>query len=693
LANNKTKQARERLLALLKRQGAMPLEVIYSRCGPDFDALAGALSSLIEKEEVMIGRLKTRSGWLIGAKTPGPPDGGATWHTRRGQMRRSLPKVLKELKKYAPSREPPADGDGEGQLKAVSELLADGRPRSRAEIIAATGMEDIHAAVWRRFPQLPDGRYTLPDSGGAWDYLLGYIREKPRRLPDLLRLFSRHGEIVNRLAVENDRAPFVRMPRALITTTDSPEGKSELEHRRQVDRWKEALDSLPHPFFIPETMGLDPGAFRDLADSYTAPVEFAGKKYRCLRREFPGEALVEQLGEISGRHFAPPHSAGGSAFLKEHSVGEKEAANILGVDRDVLDHLLAGGELDYFLLDGKTRLWRSDLEDLKRKGAGLRELAKKYEKLTLYEAAVFLGISTDQLRRLADEGIIRPLSGGETRPKTLLFRRVDLEKLWENIPSSIPGPGSAPGDPAAGRRGAGKKKPRRREKTPPPAQEELVLDDFQIKAAEALRMGRSVLVAAPTGNGKTLVAEMLAGDLMAAGRGMVYTSPLKALSNQKFRDFRVLFGEEAVGLVTGDVSINPGAPILIMTTEIFRNWCFSEPEQLEKTSYVVFDEIHYLDDAERGTTWEESILFAPSHIRILGLSATAPNVEEMAHWIGSARGEEVVVIQENRRNVPLEIHWILPGGRIAGEEEARSEVEDLTEYIKALRGKRRWAEE
>ncbi|NPV72474.1 MAG: DEAD/DEAH box helicase [Pelotomaculum sp.] len=252
-------------------------------------------------------------------------------------------------------------------------------------------------------------------------------------------------------------------------------------------------------------------------------------------------------------------------------------------------------------------------------------------------------------------------------------------------------PDNRTGQTVAGR--TRKKKPPRRKETSPPDTGRLILDDFQNKAIEALRKGYSVLVSAPTGNGKTLVAEILAKDLMAAGRGMVYTSPLKALSNQKFRDFKEIFGEESVGLVTGDISINPGAPMLIMTTEIFRNWCLSEPEQLARTSYVVFDEIHYLDDEERGTTWEESILFAPPHMKILGLSATVPNIDEIAGWIGSVRGENVVIIRENKRHVPLEIRWILPDGRIVREREACREIDELNGYLKALRNKKRLIEE
>ncbi|MCL2766695.1 MAG: DEAD/DEAH box helicase [Peptococcaceae bacterium] len=219
----------------------------------------------------------------------------------------------------------------------------------------------------------------------------------------------------------------------------------------------------------------------------------------------------------------------------------------------------------------------------------------------------------------------------------------------------------------------------------------LQLDDFQIKAVEALRASQSVLLSAPTGNGKTLVAEILAKDLMSIGKGVVYTSPLKALSNQKYRDFKDIFGEEQVGLVTGDVNVNPGAPLLIMTTEIFRNWCIGEQEQLGNTEYVIFDEFHYLDDNDRGTTWEESILFAPAHIKFLGLSATVPNIAEIADWVSTVRREEVVIIEENKRQVPLNICWLSATGQMINEHQARLEVKELAEYHKAFRNRRHWA--
>ncbi|MFZ5597507.1 MAG: DEAD/DEAH box helicase [Bacillota bacterium] len=215
---------------------------------------------------------------------------------------------------------------------------------------------------------------------------------------------------------------------------------------------------------------------------------------------------------------------------------------------------------------------------------------------------------------------------------------------------------------------------------PPP--EPFRLDPFQEEAVKALAAGENVLVAAPTGTGKTLIAEMIIEIVLEAGRGVVYTSPIKALSNQKYRDFMSRFGKSRVGLITGDVSVNESAPLLVMTTEIFRNWCFANPEMLGDTSHVIFDELHYLDDPERGTAWEESIIFAPPHIKVVGLSATVPNVYELASWITEVREQKVRVIEERRRAVPLEISWISPEGTVLTESGAK-------EYIKEINDRRR----
>jgi len=222
-----------------------------------------------------------------------------------------------------------------------------------------------------------------------------------------------------------------------------------------------------------------------------------------------------------------------------------------------------------------------------------------------------------------------------------------------------------------------KRKPPRTKQEPLAVPLELVLDPFQEQSIKALLEGQSVLVAAPTGTGKTLVAEKIVQEVLAMGKEVIYTSPLKALSNQKFRDFGELFGKDRVGLITGDVSINDRAPLLVMTTEIFRNWCFANPEWMDKISHVIFDEVHYLDDADRGTAWEESIIFAPPHIKILGLSATVPNIRELADWMAEVRGFPVAVVVETRRAVPLEINWISTEGDVLNEDEAREEIEDM----------------
>jgi len=179
------------------------------------------------------------------------------------------------------------------------------------------------------------------------------------------------------------------------------------------------------------------------------------------------------------------------------------------------------------------------------------------------------------------------------------------------------------------------------------------LDSFQEKAVQAIDEGKSLIVAAPTGCGKTLIAEYAVEASMKLGKRVIYTAPIKALSNQKYRDFRKRFGDEVVGIHTGDVTMNPEARLLIMTTEIFRNLILEGSPRLSDVYYTVFDEIHYLDDPERGTVWEESIILAPRDIRFMCLSATVPNLHELAQWMEAVRGSHVTVIEETHRPVPL----------------------------------------
>ncbi len=182
------------------------------------------------------------------------------------------------------------------------------------------------------------------------------------------------------------------------------------------------------------------------------------------------------------------------------------------------------------------------------------------------------------------------------------------------------------------------------------------LDQFQIDAIAAIDRGNSCVVSASTGTGKTLIADYIIHKHLPEGSVTIYTAPIKALSNQKFRDFQKEYGEENVGLLTGDHSINHEAPILVMTTEIYRNMLLTNDPLLERIHYVIFDEVHYINDIQRGVIWEESIIFSPKHVRFLALSATIPNYEEFADWISTIQGHKVETVFYGRRPVPLHHH-------------------------------------
>jgi superfamily II RNA helicase len=199
------------------------------------------------------------------------------------------------------------------------------------------------------------------------------------------------------------------------------------------------------------------------------------------------------------------------------------------------------------------------------------------------------------------------------------------------------------------------------------------LNSFQVRAVAAIRAGHNVLVGAPTGAGKTLVAEYAVEEAVTRRRRCIYTSPVKALSNQKYRDFRAQGMD--VGLLTGDVTLHPRAQVLIMTTEILRNSIFESPRELEDVEFAVFDEVHYLDDNERGSVWEESLIFAPPSMRFICLSATVPNIFELGKWLGSIRPQELEVIESRDRPVPLHHRVFVPPGTIG-------ELEDLPKLRK-----------
>ncbi|HEX7247126.1 MAG TPA: DEAD/DEAH box helicase [Actinomycetota bacterium] len=184
------------------------------------------------------------------------------------------------------------------------------------------------------------------------------------------------------------------------------------------------------------------------------------------------------------------------------------------------------------------------------------------------------------------------------------------------------------------------------------------LDEFQLQAAEAVDAGLSVLVAAPTGSGKTVVAEYAIERSLAMGGKTFYTTPLKALSNQKFGDLVARHGAETVGLLTGDNAINSEAPVVVMTTEVLRNMLYERSETLHGLVSVVMDEVHYLQDPYRGAVWEEVLIHLPLSVSVICLSATISNAEEFGEWVGTLRGETRVVIEE-RRPVPLEHHYLV----------------------------------
>src|SRR4030088_1358855 len=188
------------------------------------------------------------------------------------------------------------------------------------------------------------------------------------------------------------------------------------------------------------------------------------------------------------------------------------------------------------------------------------------------------------------------------------------------------------------------------------------LDVFQREAIDKLERGQGgVLVSAPTSSGKTMVAEYAIFRALQEGAKVLYTTPLKALSNQKYHDFVRQYGESTVGLVTGENTINDEAPVLVMTTEILRNLIYEDPMRLDLVRYVVLDEVHYIDDFPRGSVWEEIVIQAPATIKLVGLSATIGNYQEIADWMAENRGGMETVFHDVR---PVELKmWMAINNR------------------------------
>lgn len=188
------------------------------------------------------------------------------------------------------------------------------------------------------------------------------------------------------------------------------------------------------------------------------------------------------------------------------------------------------------------------------------------------------------------------------------------------------------------------------------------LDDFQRRACAEVEDGHGVLVAAPTGAGKTVVGEFAVHLALARGTKAFYTTPIKALSNQKHADLSRVHGAENVGLLTGDTSVNPDAPVVVMTTEVLRNMLYAQSDTLTDLGFVVMDEVHYLADRFRGPVWEEVIIHLPEHVQLISLSATVSNAEEFGAWLDTVRGATTVIVSEHRP-VPLWQH-VMAGGRL-----------------------------
>ncbi|QWF19976.1 DEAD/DEAH box helicase [Nocardioides sp. LMS-CY] len=205
------------------------------------------------------------------------------------------------------------------------------------------------------------------------------------------------------------------------------------------------------------------------------------------------------------------------------------------------------------------------------------------------------------------------------------------------------------------------------------------LDDFQRRGCEAIEEGRGVLVAAPTGSGKTIVGEFAVHLALQTGRKCFYTTPIKALSNQKYNDLVARYGADQVGLLTGDNVVNGEAPIVVMTTEVLRNMLYAGSRTLLGLGFVVMDEVHYLADRARGAVWEEVIIHLPESVALVSLSATVSNAEEFGEWLETVRGDTSVIVEE-RRPVPLYQH-VMVGKRLL-DLFASSDVDAAAGFVK-----------
>jgi len=580
------------------------------------------------------------------------------------------------------------------QEQKLREIFADGRSLGKEELERALGGPLLPKV---KFPvvRLVSGHYAPADSPAAWEDAANYLTgHGPLTLDDFVRKFRIHSSLVAALRAGKEIPPFVILPDGTITTSTTPEGQGELARRQASRGLQEKLEEIyrKQPFFnlgsILETPEQREMAVRMIQSDGSYRINMNGVGLWTSPYPHSPKFIVQELKRLTGMHLEAREGPDvlPLTWIATRSMTVQEAADKLKLGMEDILNLCELEELTSFRMAGSTRVWRDEVKAIKYR-PDLHKIVKRASKITTLEAADLLDTTPDRIRRLVREGYINP--AGEIEKEDgrmgILVRRGDIQAIKERFPSiehewalaAKQQRREAARESAARREKppAGKKRPRRAVTPPPPPAGPLELDHFQQQAVRAALAGRHVLVAAPTGTGKTVIAERLIEAVIERGKAAVYTSPLKALSNQKFVDFRNVFGDEMVGLVTGDISINPYAPLLIMTTEIFRNRCFSEPEGLDDVACVVFDEIHYLDDPERGTAWEESIIFAPPHVKFLGLSATVPNIQEIADWMSEVRGEPVEVVVETNRAVPLAINWLSSEGIILDEDEAREYIE------------------
>lgn len=566
------------------------------------------------------------------------------------------------------------------QRQRIDDLLEEKEtPLSKAELEIHLGEKLLPEAI-AHLMRLPDGSYAHPDSDAAWDEVGRYLsRSEPVSRQDFMRMFKRHKKLVAHIKKGREEPPFVILPNGRVTVETRPEGKEEIR-RREILAYvhytlKEKMGG--RSFFTLEDFAPRERALARQEALHAGCVELKiGKKeILCAPIQANQSKIAAELKEITGLDF--PAGRGATvpvAYIVDNSLNTREAGRALGVHPGDVAELQEQGYVLGFALEGNMRYWRPSVDQL-RNAPNIERLIRRSEKIKSTDAARILGLSLDQIKRIIREGYLR--SAGRTVQGVHQLRRGDVEDLLARLPEikeRWEEPAGQGQERAVRRR---KRRPRSRRPAPAPVTGPLKLDEYQEKSIAALKEGHSVLVAAPTGTGKTLIAERLVEHILAQGKEVIYTSPIKALSNQKYRDFARLYGYDRVGLITGDVSINERASLLVMTTEIFRNWCFANPEWMNGISHVIFDEIHFLDDVERGTAWEESIIFAPPHINILGLSATVPNILELASWMEDVRSSKVVVVEEYRRAVPLEIRWISPDTEVLDQDEAMDEIEAL----------------